>query len=124
MRRLWAALFCAAFSVAAMTAQVLPAAASGGGNLIVGGDAEAGYCTSDWHAATTVPGWTVTAGSPDVICYSAGSFNHPSSPAPGKAFFAPGDQGDGAMAQNVDVSSAASAIDGGGVTFSLSGWLG
>ncbi|MFC0544084.1 alkaline phosphatase family protein [Kutzneria chonburiensis] len=99
-------------------------AATSSGNLIVGGDAEAGYCTNDWHAATTVPGWTVTAGSPDVICYSAGSFGHPANPLPGKAFLAPGDQGDGTISQTVDVSSAAAAIDGGGVTYDLSGWLG
>jgi hypothetical protein len=99
-------------------------AATGSGNLIVGGDAEAGYCTTDWHAATTVPGWTIAGGSPDVICYSAGAFGHPADPAPGKAFLAPGDQGDATMSQTVDVSSAAQAIDGGGVTYDLSGWLG
>ncbi|MEZ0089110.1 alkaline phosphatase family protein [Streptacidiphilus sp. EB129] len=104
---------------------VTPAnAATTSGNLIVNGDAEAGYCTTDWTAATTMPGWTVLSGSPDVVCYSAGSFAHPSTPAPGKAFFAPGNQGDGAMEQTVDVSSAASAIDGGGISYNLSGWLG
>ncbi len=99
-------------------------AATSSGNLIVGGDAEAGYYTTDWHSATTMPGWTIASGSPDVVCYSAGSFGHPTNPAPGKAFFAPGDQGDGLMSQSVDVSSAAPTIDGGGVTFDLSGWLG
>lgn len=104
---------------------VTPAhAAATSGNLIVNGDAEAGYCTTDWTAATTIPGWTVLSGSPDVVCYSAGSFGHPASPAPGTAFFAPGNQGDGAMEQAVDVSSAAGAIDGGGVSYNLSGWLG
>ena len=99
-------------------------AATTSGNLIVNGNAEAGYCTKDWTAATTIPGWTVLSGSPDVICYTAGSFSYPSSPAPGTAFFAPGDQGDGAMQQTVNVSSAATAIDGGAVTYNLSGWLG
>ncbi|MGW7002964.1 alkaline phosphatase family protein [Streptomyces sp. NPDC054933] len=104
-----------------------PAQAAGSsGNLIVNGDAEAGgYCTNDWGAATTVPGWTTEAGGPDVMCYTAGSFGLPSDgKAPGKAFFGPGNFGDGAMTQTVDVSSAASAIDGGGVSYNLSGWLG
>jgi hypothetical protein len=48
-------------------------AATTGANLIVGGDAEAGVCTTDWHAATTMPDWTVTANSPDVMCYSPAS---------------------------------------------------
>ncbi|MCQ4080035.1 alkaline phosphatase family protein [Streptomyces sp. RB6PN25] len=99
-------------------------AATTSGNLIVNGDAEAGFCTNDWTAATTIPGWTVESGSPNVMCYTAGSLAHPSSPAPGKAFFAPGNQGDGTMTQTVDVSSGATAIDGGGVTYNLSGWLG
>jgi hypothetical protein len=120
MRRLGILVGCAALALIGAPAF----AATGSGNLIVGGDAEAGYCTNDWHAATTVPGWTVTSGSPDVVCYTAGSFGHPTNPAPGKAFLAPGDQGDGVISQTVDVSSAAQAIDGGGVTYDLSGWLG
>ncbi|WP_035798297.1 alkaline phosphatase family protein [Kitasatospora mediocidica] len=125
MRLLWRALG----SVFALTAALLVVAptatgAATSGNLIVNGDAEAGYCTSDWTAASTMPGWSVQSGSPAVNCYAAGSFGHPSSPAPGKAFFGPGDQGDGSMTQSVDVSSAAGAIDGGGITYNLSGWLG
>ncbi|MEZ0069080.1 hypothetical protein ABIA32_005123 [Streptacidiphilus sp. MAP12-20] len=100
-------------------------AATTSGNLIVNGDAEAGgFCTTDWGAATTLPGWTVESGSPNAVCYSAGSFGLPSGGTPGQAFFAPGNQGDGAMTQTVDVSSAATAIDGGGVSYNLSGWLG
>ncbi|MDH6135014.1 hypothetical protein P3T37_004424 [Kitasatospora sp. MAA4] len=125
MRLLWRALG----SVFALTAALLVAAptamgATTSGNLIVNGDAEAGYCTSDWTAASTMPGWSVQSGSPAVDCYSAGSFGHPASPAPGNAFFGPGNQGDGSMAQTVDVSSAAGAIDGGGISYNLSGWLG
>ncbi|MET8446887.1 alkaline phosphatase family protein [Streptomyces sp. NPDC005209] len=104
-----------------------PAQAAGGsGNLIVNGDAEAGgYCTDDWSSASTVPGWGTEAGGPDVMCHAAGSFGLPSDgTAPGKAFFGPGNFGDGAMTQTVDVSSAAAAIDGGGVDYDLSGWLG
>lgn len=104
-----------------------PAQAAGSsGNLIVDGDAETGgHCTGDWAAAGTVPGWTVEAGGLDVMCYSAGSFGLPSDGrTPGKAFFGPGNFGDGAMTQTVDVSSAAAAVDGGGVGYDLSGWLG
>lgn len=127
MRRRWRPLGCVLTLLGALLA-VAPAppaaAATTSGNLIVNGDAEAGFCTDDWTAATTTPGWTVESGSPNVMCHTAGNFAYPSSPAPGKAFFAPGSQGDGAMTQTADVSSAAPAIDGGGVTYNLSGWLG
>ncbi|MFF7755427.1 alkaline phosphatase family protein [Streptomyces sp. NPDC007971] len=101
-------------------------AAGSSGNLIVNGDAEAGgYCTDDWASATTVPGWTTQAGGPDVMCHSVASFGLPGDGStPGKAFFGPGNFGDGSMTQTVDVSSAATAIDGGGVGYHLSGWLG
>ncbi|MDH6124847.1 alkaline phosphatase family protein [Kitasatospora sp. GP82] len=124
MRRLWRALGGALLLLSALVGVTPANAATTSGNLIVNGDAEAGYCTTDWTAASTMPGWTVLSGSPDVVCYSAGSFGHPAAPAPGTAFFAPGNQGDGAMEQTVDVSSAATAIDGGGVGYNLSGWLG
>ncbi|GAA2244589.1 hypothetical protein GCM10010430_28010 [Kitasatospora cystarginea] len=112
---------------ALVVAAPVPAHAAGSsGNLIVNGDAEAGgYCTNDWSAATTVPGWTVQAGGVNVMCYTAGSFGQPNDGnTPGKAFFGPGNFGDGSMAQTVDVSSAATAIDGGGVHYNLAGWLG
>ena len=111
---LFAALVCAPNAFAATTSA----------NLILDGDANAGYCTTDWTAATTVPGWKVVSGSPDVVCSSAGSFGYPAGATADPAFFAPGNQGDGSVAQTVDVSSAASAIDAGGVNFNLSGWLG
>ncbi|MBF9070727.1 alkaline phosphatase family protein [Streptacidiphilus fuscans] len=107
-------------------AQAAGSAAGSSGNLIVNGDAEAGgFCSNDWSAATTVPGWTVQSGGINVMCQSVGSFGYPSDGnTPGKAFFAPGNFGDGSMSQNVDVSSAATAIDRGGVHYDLSGWLG
>ena len=92
------------------------------GNLIVDGSANAGYCTTDWTAATTMPGWTVNQSSPDVICSSAASFSWPGT-KPG-AFFAPGSQGDGNMTQTIDVSAASSQINTGNVTYNMSGWLG
>ncbi|MFJ9610748.1 alkaline phosphatase family protein [Kitasatospora sp. NPDC101176] len=109
-----------------VAAPVTATAAGSSGNLIVNGDAEAGgYCTSDWSAATTVPGWTVQAGGADVMCHSVAPIGLPADGnTPGRAFFGPGNFGDGAMAQTVDVSSAAAAVDGGGVHYNLSGWLG
>lgn len=94
------------------------------GNLIINGGGETGVCATDWYAVKTIPGWQVTLGSPTLVCYTTGSFTTPTSPAAGKAFIADGPYGDSALMQNVDVSSAASAIDGGGVTYNLSGWLG
>ncbi|MBE1162573.1 alkaline phosphatase family protein [Dyella acidiphila] len=101
-----------------------PAFAAGSGNLLVDGDGEAGTCSTDWSAVNTVPGWTVTQGSPSIVCYSIGSFSTPSGGSGGSAFIADGPYGDSALRQNVNVASAATAIDGGKVTYSLSGWLG
>ncbi|GAA0723173.1 hypothetical protein GCM10009105_34950 [Dokdonella soli] len=100
------------------------AVASTSGNLIVGGDGEAGHCTGDWSAVTTVPGWTVVQGSPVVVCYSIGSFSTPGTPSRGNAFIADGPYGDSALTQTIDVSVAGSAIDSGSTTYTLSGWLG
>jgi len=93
-------------------------------NLIVNGNGETGLCTTDWNAVKTVPGWTVLLGNPSVVCYSIASFTTPSSPAAGNAFIADGPYGDSALMQTVNVSSAASAIDTGTITYNLSGWLG
>lgn len=101
-----------------------PAFAAGSGNLLVNGDGEAGTCVADWSAVNTVPGWTVTQGNPSTVCYSITSFSTPGNASGGNAFIADGPYGDSALRQNVDVSSAASAIDGGNITFNLSGWLG
>jgi len=111
-----AACLCSVFSISAF--------ASDSGNLLVNGDGESGTCTTDWSAVTTVPGWTVTQGSPSIVCYAIGSFNTPTSGSAGHAFIADGPYGDSALRQNVNVSSAATAIDSGNVTYNLSGWLG
>jgi hypothetical protein len=98
--------------------------ATNSGNLLVDGGGESGTCTTDWSAVNTVPGWTVTQGSPSIVCYSIASFNTPSSGSGGNAFIADGPYGDSALQQNVNVSSEASTIDGGNVMYNLSGWLG
>jgi len=55
---------------------------------------------------------------------SAGTFGYPAGGSADPAFFAPGNQGDGSIEQTVNVSSAATAIDAGGVGYNLGGWLG
>ena len=111
----------AAFALHALAGAAQAAASA---NLIVNGGAESGLCASDWNAVKTVPGWQVLLGQPTQVCHSIASFGEPTSPAPGNAFLADGPDGDAAMKQVVDVASASSAIDGGGVTFKLKGWLG
>ncbi len=101
-----------------------PAYCANSANLIVNGNAESATCTTDWHAATSVPGWTVTKGTPSVLCYTIGSFSTPVAGGGAKAFFGDGPYGDASMAQTVDLSSAAAQIDAGGVSYNLSGWLG
>lgn len=98
--------------------------AAGSGNLIVNGGGETGVCATDWSAVKTVPGWQVLLGNPTLVCYSTASFTTPSASAQGNAFIADGPYGDSALMQTVNVTSAATAIDAGGVTYNLSGWLG
>ena len=82
------------------------------GNLLAGGDASAGYCTHDWNAASTIPGWTVTQGSPNVMCYPARPVPHPRGPA-GDGFFSGGPYGDSAMTQTARLPAAAGRIGAG-----------
>jgi hypothetical protein len=110
--------------IALSTALTTSTLAYTSGNLLVDGDGETGACTADWEAVTTVPGWSVVQGSPTLVCYSIAKFATPASPAPGSAFIADGPYGDSELVQTVDVRSAASAIDGNGATYTLSGWLG
>ncbi len=91
------------------------------GNLIADGNAGAGYCTRDWNAATTIPGWTIRNGSPNVICYTTGHVPHPAGAA-GQAFFSSGPYGDSAMTQTARLDPSAAA--GGSLSYRLSGWLG
>ena len=124
MKRSWSAMIgTLALLGAALVCAPTAVAATTGGNLILNGDATAGRCTTDWTAATTLPGWSIDSGSPDLICSSAGSFGYPAGTADA-AFYAPGNQGDGSVEQTVSVASAASAIDGGSVDYNLSAWLG
>ncbi|MDH6136743.1 hypothetical protein P3T37_006174 [Kitasatospora sp. MAA4] len=99
------------------------------GNLIVDPGAEsAAICSPNGLDGMTVPGWTVTSGEPNVVCYgAAGGYptaSTPGSPTRGTGFFAGGATGNSGLSQTADVSSAATAIDTGGVGYNLSGWLG
>ena len=98
-----------------------PGAAPWSGNLIADGNGEAGYCTRDWNAATTIPGWTVSTGSPNVMCYAVGRVRHPAG-ATGQGFFSSGPYGDSAMTQTARLAPRAPA--GGSLSYRLSGWLG
>ena len=51
------------------------------GNLIADGNAAAGCRRRDWNAATTIPGWSIRTGSPNVMCYAAARVRHPAGPA-------------------------------------------
>ncbi|MFI6051344.1 alkaline phosphatase family protein [Streptomyces violascens] len=99
------------------------------GNLLADqGGESAALCSPSGLDGMTVPGWTITGGEPDVVCYGAASgfptTGTPGPPTRGKGFFAGGATGNSGLNQNVDVSSAASAIDTGQVVYHLSGWLG
>ena len=91
------------------------------GNMIADGNAAAGYCTRDWNAATTIPGWSIRTGSPNVMCYSAARVRHPAG-SPGQGFFSSGPYGDSAMTQTARLAPGAAA--GRSLSYRLSGWLG
>ncbi|HKD97694.1 MAG TPA: alkaline phosphatase family protein [Micromonosporaceae bacterium] len=138
MRRILAGLFATALCVFGTTAFAAPAGAPAqrvgrpalapaGSNLLLNPGAETGLCTTSGFDAMTVPGWTVTEGASDSVCYGSVGFPRPDVPGPddrGRAFFSGGATGDASMSQRVDVSSATSAIDRGGVGYQLDGWLG
>ena len=92
-----------------------------GHNLIVNGDAESGPNRMFPAPALYLPGWSNNSIS--VAPYGGTGWIQPSDPGPtdrGTSLFA----GFGSMYQDLDVSAAASLIDGGKVTFAVSAWLG
>jgi hypothetical protein len=94
-------------------------------NLIVNGNAEAAMGSTD-GTPVAVPGWTST-GEATAIQYGAAGYPDASQAAPGggKNFFAGGVMADVSwLSQTIDVSEYAKAIDGGSVTFAVSGWFG
>jgi hypothetical protein len=96
-------------------------------NLILNGDAETSQCSPGGWEETTMPGWRITTADPVIDCYGARNdalTTTPGSPTAGTAYFQGGGRGTSQMTQTADVSSAAAAIDAGGVHSTLSGWLG
>ncbi|GAA2157000.1 hypothetical protein GCM10009760_58630 [Kitasatospora kazusensis] len=106
-----------------------PAGSTTSGNLLVDPGAESvAICSPNGLDGMTVPGWTITSGMPNLVCYgAAGGYPGTGTPGPtgrGTAFFAGGATGNSGLSQSIDVSSAASSIDTGTVGYNLSGWLG
>ncbi|WP_052681599.1 ricin-type beta-trefoil lectin domain protein [Saccharothrix sp. ST-888] len=107
----------------------VPAAGStSSDNLLVDPGAESvAICSPNGLDGMTVPGWTITSGMPNLVCYGASGYPDASTPGPtgrGTAFFAGGATGNSGLSQGVDVSAAAQSIDTGTVGYNLSGWLG
>ncbi|WP_394821640.1 alkaline phosphatase family protein [Pendulispora albinea] len=101
--------------------------ATGSPNLIVNGDAECGNGSASGYDGAIVPGWQVS-GLTSVVGYDVGK-GFPSRGTSGPAlrgdqFFSGGPIGNSTLSQTIDISTASSAIDGGAVTYDLSGWLG
>lgn len=99
-----------------------------GTNLIVNGNAEGGSASPDGNTVVSIPGWTVT-GNLTVVPYGiSGGFPATSDPGPanrGNNFFAGGPNNAASSAtQTINLSGGATQIDAGGVTFTLSGYLG
>ena len=109
-------------------AAIIGGKAATSANLLVDAGAEdAAQCSSNGLDGMTMPGWTIVSGEPNAVCYGASGYpdaSTPGSPNRGNQFFAGGGTGNSDLAQTVDVSAAASAIDAGGVPFNVSGWLG
>jgi len=122
------------FQIAAWAATVIPIAAQTtifGGNLVVNAGAESGSGGDGSAPVSSVPGWSRTNGC-DVYAYNTASKNinaiSPSDIVPrgsGNNYFAGGIQpANCTFTQSIDISSGASAIDAGTVTFAASGYLG
>jgi hypothetical protein len=89
----------------------LPAAA---GNLVVGGNA--GLCTRDLAAATTIPGWEIIDGSPSLLCPALTGGTRPA--------ISGGPYRPSTLRQTIDLGRGAAAIDAGGQRFTLAARLG
>ncbi|MEY9844741.1 hypothetical protein ABH940_001810 [Streptacidiphilus sp. BW17] len=103
-----------------------------GPNLIVNGDAEQGAGTDVGVDTNTVPGWQVT-GLLNSVAYGAeggeGITDFPTATTPGPRnrghnVFSGGGGGVSTGTQTADVSAAAHRIDGGDVSYNLTGYLG
>ncbi|AUG76895.1 hypothetical protein CFP65_2035 [Kitasatospora sp. MMS16-BH015] len=112
---------------AAALAPLPAAAAIQSANLLLNGGAETSQCSPGGWEETTVPGWQLVSGDPVINCYgvpTGAATSTPGSPTKGGAYFQGGSRGSSEMTQTTDVSSAAAAIDAGGVHSTASAWLG
>ncbi|MDB4987992.1 MAG: hypothetical protein JWN04_3170 [Myxococcaceae bacterium] len=100
-------------------------------NLIVNGNAEAAAGSADGTAVSTPP-WTAT-GNATALMYGVGDYPSAASasePDPGppdrgtNLFIGGADDELSTLSQRVSLAAYRSAIDAGGVTFQLEGWLG
>lgn len=101
-----------------------------GSNLIINAGADVGLGSSDGGTVSSVPGW-MTVGTFTEVQYGASGFPTVTDPGPpnrGNNFFAGGKNGPNTTVstatQSIDVSAEATAIDGGMVSYNLSGYLG
>ncbi|MBV8490612.1 MAG: hypothetical protein JO199_08785 [Candidatus Eremiobacteraeota bacterium] len=96
-----------------------------GTNLLIDGDAEMGDATLTGYDSVTIPAW-LESGLPTVVAYGVRGFPNARTPGAGngKNFFTGGPFGSSTLTQALDLTSAFAAIDGGGVTWKLSGLLG
>ncbi len=116
-----------ATTTAATAMTTAAAATSQLSNQLVDGDGSAASCSQSGYDETTDPGWTITSGDPNLVCYTNdGGFPDSSAPGaqPGNGYFTGGQRGSSSMTQTVNVAADAAAIDAGTATYNLSGWLG
>jgi hypothetical protein len=94
-------------------------------NLILNGNAEAAAGGTD-GTPVKAPDWTSSGGAGALQYGSAGiGYPIPGAPDAGKSFFSGGpDDATSSLTQTIDVSEYATAIDAGGVTYTLEGYLG
>lgn len=98
-----------------------------GTNLVVNGYAESDTGAPSNSQIVKPTGWTTTGEFTAVQYGASGGFPDKNSPGPsdrGKNFFGGGNVAKSTAAQTIDLSSGAQAIDSGGVTYDLTGWLG
>ena len=96
-------------------------------NVIVNGDAEMERGFDGFLPDAALPGW-VDGGYATATQYGSDGFPSLSDPGPddrGENFLCGGSEpADSMIWQDIDVSGLATAIDGGGIGYRLSGWLG
>lgn len=92
-----------------------------GTNMVLNGDAESG-------TGTTIPDWTSGTGAMALVAYGTSGFPSTTDPGPtdrGTQLFTGGNTtSTSTITQSLSVANAAADIENGGVTFTLSGWLG